>query len=431
MTASALVTKRIAAGDRCLDLDVLRGLAILLILLMNVPHMAVFATTPDWLDPRVPSWTAADRIAWWIVHFLDGTQRGLLELLFGAGIVIMTGVGVATTDRAAVQRLHLRRNLWLAAFGVFQSVVLLWVGDILLSYSVAALLVFPFRALAPRRLLSFGIVLIVIGQAAYLPEYLHARQVTVAAAAGDEAARAEWQARDAKRIPDARLAAVERAARTGTLSDYAPFMRTQWVEVQFKAPGLFYLNVFEAFATMLIGMALWRWRVLGGGASAATYRAMVLGGYGLGVALRVWSGSDALRFDAGAHSGDITGDLSRLAMVVGHVGAISLALRSGAGRWILQPFVATGRMPLTTYLGANILAGFVFAGFGLGLWNRYGYAGFESIAVAIIVVQLAGANLWLRFFASGPLEWLWKSLAYARPQAFRLHGAALRTAITS
>ncbi len=410
---------RIGAGDRSLDLDVLRGLAILLVLLMNVPHMALYATTPDWLDPRVPSWTAADRAVWWIIHYLDGTQRGLLELLFGAGVVIMARVEAPLAQQTGVGALHLRRNLWLGAFGLFQGLALLWVGDILLSYSVAALLVFPFRRLAPRRLLIFGVALIVAGQSVYIPEYLHARQVTAAVATGDPAAIAEWQARDAKRVSDPTLAAAERAARTGTLSDYASFMRGAWAYVQFYNPGLFFLNVFEAFATMMVGMALWRWRVLGGGAATATYGWMIAGGYGLGVALRLWSGNDALRFDAGAHAGDITNDISRLAMVMGHIGLVSLALRGRGGRALLRPFVATGQMPLTTYLGANVLAGTVFAGFGLGLWNRYGYAGFESIAVAVILVQLAGANLWLRMFASGPLEWLWKSLAYGRAQPFR------------
>ena len=431
MTRGQPVLQRIASGDRSLDLDVLRGIAILFILMMNIPHMAVWATTPDWLDPRVPTWTDADRAAWWAVHFLDGTQRGLLELIFGAGIVIMTRVGESRAAQAGAWSLHWRRNVWLAAFGLFQGLVLLWVGDILLSYSVAALLAFPLRQLAPRRLLALGVAIVVAGQTVYIPEYLHARQVAAAAAAGDPAARAEWRARDAKRVPRPPLAAAERAARTGSLAAYASFMRGTWAEVQFRKPGLFFLNVFEAFAMMLIGMALWRLQVLGGGARASTYRWMVVGGYAFGVALRILAGRDALRFDAGAHSGDITSDLTSLAIVFGHVGAISLALRNRLGRKLLQPFVATGRMPLTTYLGANVLAATIFAGFGFGLWNHYGFAGFETIALAIILVQLAGANLWLRLFASGPLEWLWKSLAYRRIQPFSGREPELGAAITS
>ena len=53
------------------------------------------------------------------------------------------------------------------------------------------------------------------------------------------------------------------------------------------------------------------------------------------------------------------------------------------------------------------------------LWGRYSFGALAGIAFAIMGVQLAGANLWLRVFATGPLEWLWKSLAYNRRQPFR------------
>jgi len=144
---------RIARDERIAQLDILRGLAILLILLMNIADMADWQV-PDYFPPRL-GWSVVDRGAWWLHQMLDGTQRGLLELLFGAGVLIMARAAMTPDGPVAVADLYYRRNLWLAAFGVAHGLVLLWPGDILLSYGCAALLVFPFRVLPVRKLLIY------------------------------------------------------------------------------------------------------------------------------------------------------------------------------------------------------------------------------------------------------------------------------------
>lgn len=427
MTAPA----RVAGGARIANLDVLRGLAILFILLLNMPYVAGYAML-DFRDPRIPSWTEADQTAWWIVRFLDGTQRGLLELLFGAGVIIMTRVGAPVADQTGVLALHLRRNLWLMAFGLFHGVVLLWPGDILLSYGVAALLVFPFRKLSPRWLGVIGLALTLAGQFAFVGNHLERVQLAAQLDAGDDRAAQVWRDKSERyTVPDRETMAIERAGRLGDFAENAAFQIEGWRIVQFKDPGIFFLNIYEAFATMLIGAALWKRGLLQGRAPPSTYAWLALGGYGLGLALRTVANLDELRFDAGPRAGDVTGELSRLLIVFGHVAAVNLALTTALGRRLLQPFEATGRMPLTTYMGASIVCGVLFAGWGFGLWGRYGYAGFETIALAIIAAQLIGANLWLRAFATGPLEWLWKSLAYRRSQPFRRRGPMIGTEATA
>ena len=42
-----------------------------------------------------------------------------------------------------------------------------------------------------------------------------------------------------------------------------------------------------------------------------------------------------------------------------------------------------------------------------------------SPALAVMAAQLAFANVWLLFFQAGPVEWVWKSLAYRKAQPFR------------
>jgi uncharacterized protein len=60
----------------------------------------------------------------------------------------------------------------------------------------------------------------------------------------------------------------------------------------------------------------------------------------------------------------------------------------------------------------------LFAPFGLGLWGKFSHAGLAAIATAVIAGQLIFANIWMRFFVAGPLEWLWRSLAYVKWQPF-------------
>src|SRR5687768_2033508 len=152
--------RRVASSERIVALDVLRGIAILFILVMNIPYMGGYATLEP-TDPRVISWTAADQAVFTGVGmFLDGTQRGLLEILFGAGVMIMTRRAMRPDGPVSVADLHYRRNLWLIAFGLFHAFVLMWPGDILFAYGIAALFVFPFRRLGPRTKALIGALFI-------------------------------------------------------------------------------------------------------------------------------------------------------------------------------------------------------------------------------------------------------------------------------
>jgi uncharacterized protein len=77
-------------------------------------------------------------------------------------------------------------------------------------------------------------------------------------------------------------------------------------------------------------------------------------------------------------------------------------------------------MPLTIYLSASIICMLIiFPGFGFGQFGKYGWAGFEAIALAVMAGQLIFANVWMLYFETGPTDWVWKSLAYKQAQPFR------------
>src|SRR5438876_1205546 len=99
-------------------LDMLRGIAILGIFFMNIPFMG--ESIPKlFVDITSIGWTHADQASWYAVQILlEGTQRGLLELLFGAGMMVLAAKAMEPDAPIAIADLYWRRNLWLLAFGI-------------------------------------------------------------------------------------------------------------------------------------------------------------------------------------------------------------------------------------------------------------------------------------------------------------------------
>jgi len=429
--------RRVAKSERIVSLDVLRGIAILAILLMNIPVMGGYGSIEPF-DPRLVSWTAADQTTFRIIgEWFDGTQRGLLELLFGAGIMIMTRAAMTPDGPVAVADLHYRRNLWLIAFGVFHALVLMWPGDILFPYGLVAIFAFPFRTLSPRWKALIGAALIVVAIIPGIMRYqeraeMRAEAQAVAAkvaahkpVANDEQARLDkWNEKVAGYAPLAQNAkkkesvAKEKKARLGPLSDYASFLREIWVKYNFSPES--YFGLAEILGTMLLGMALYQWGILQGRARLGVYVALVVVGYGVGVPTRWLADNTALRFIPDPKASWITWDLARIALTLAHVGLINLILKTVAGARALSVFQAPGRMPLTIYLSASVICMWlIFPGVGFGQFGRHGWAGLEAIALSVVVGQLIFANVWMMFFETGPVDWLWKSLAYRKAQPFR------------
>nr|WP_243848255.1 DUF418 domain-containing protein [Sphingomonas insulae] len=377
-------------------LDILRGVAILAILFMNVSEMGA-SMTANWSDIRHIGWTAADQGAWWLRTLLvEGTARALLEMLFGAGMLILSGrIAAASDDVVAVPLRYGWRNIVLWAFGMVHMFVLLWPGDILHTYALAALLACAFRTLPARALLTVGL------------SYAAFTLATGAVAVGAPVT-----------APSARIAADAAAVRAEDAFGHGD--GAAWVAGQ-RRVGLDRLGddevvfVWEAAATMLVGAALFRWGALQGDWSRRRYRWLLAGGYGIGVPLRLYGAWEATRFDGRVEIAWIWEDVARLAMTCGHVAVIALAIGTVAGARALRPFVAAGRTALTLYVAQTVIVSWlVFSPFGLGLYGAFGWAWLMALALAVNALLLWGANLWLRRYRIAPVEWAWRSLVDLR-----------------
>ena len=152
----------VLADERIGSMDVLRGVAVLGILLMNILGFALpFAAS---FDPTVAGGiTGANRWIWAINTVLfEGKMRAIFSMLFGAGMLVLTSRLEQRGAAAESADIYYRRLLWLVAFGLAHAYFVWW-GDILFFYGVLGLFLFPLRRLAGPTLVAAGLCLLLIG----------------------------------------------------------------------------------------------------------------------------------------------------------------------------------------------------------------------------------------------------------------------------
>lgn len=419
-------------GARIETLDILRGIAILGILYMNIPWMGsagmqAFVTG----DPRLLGWSDADRL--WFNYgypFIFGTQRGMLELLFGATAVILTARIMDRSGPVEVADIYFRRAFWLMIFGVLHGTLFLWYGEIWFAYSLVALPLFLFRRWNPRKLLIGGLVGLALFTGLSLPSSirgvsLYDRVETInVLPAGSKLTEeerkdlAEWTKIKTSVAEAAKEYDGETKARLGGYASNLAFSTKVWMQFNIAGEALPWL--IEAISTMLIGMGLFKIGFLQGKASRRTYWLVLLFGYGIGLAVRIWAFGWSIRHGFPPVELPTFGQFTRLGVSLGHVAAVCLVVRSELGGRMLGVFKAAGRMPMTVYLGHTLICCWLlFPGFGLGLLGRYGQFELVLVATAINAGLVIFCNLWMRGFTMGPAEWLWRWLSYLERPAFR------------
>jgi uncharacterized protein len=418
-----------APTDRRIEaLDFVRGVALCGILLMNITGFGL----PDaYTNPaNAGGATGANLWAWIITQVgFEGTQRALFSMLFGASTILLVS-RLERSGRTDAADIYYRRNLWLIGFGMINAFIFLWWGDILYSYGVTALFLFPFRKLAPKWLIVIGAAGFLAGAAwngydtvRLLDKYDAYAEANAAQAAhrplteAQQGALTAWsEAREEfKSTPEEINQAIERHH-----SGYAVmFWRVAGANAESQS-WYVYRYFFDIFSMMLVGMALFRLGVLTNDRPASLYWAMLVGGYAIGLTVNIaetrWIIDHQFSAISFAQS-NISYDLGRLTTAIGHLGALLLFVRSGALGWLRRAFAAVGQMAVTNYLTHSVVCGLFFSGFGFfGALQRYQL---YYVVFTIWVVQLIVSPLWLRHFRFGPVEWLWRSLTYLKLQPMR------------
>lgn len=401
-----------AGAQRIVAIDVLRGVVLLGILVMNVSFMGwpdAWAMEPlTFVDD-----TPAERGLWLLAEvFANMKMMSIFSLLFGAGIVMVADRAAAAGKSPAA--LHYKRMAWLLVFGLVH-LFLFWHGDILAIYALVGSVVFllrrvPVRWLVVLGLTSLGVTFVIwLGFAALVAVLEHQ----------DPAAAAEIDAYDA--------AGVEETIanyRGGPLSQMRSRVPSGLFMLLFLGPILYY---WWPAGMMLLGMAAMKTRLITGELHAKVYARMLAVGLVVGLPL-----SAALAWihlhDESEHASVMFLSMAAhfaatLPMVCGWIGGVLLLCKQPWFAKLSHPLACVGRMALTNYLSQTLIVTFIFYGHGLGYFAKLQRPAMFAIVLGVWALQLAWSPLWLARFRFGPMEWLWRSLTYARLEPMRRRAA--------
>lgn len=371
----AQAERPVTGAERILALDVLRGFAMIGVLIAY--SMWSLGTAPE------ESWSPLDKRLDEIASFvIDGKFYTILAFLFGLGFSIQ--VGRAPDDAAAVE-IYCRRLAVLAGIGLIHA-LLLRNGDILLPYALTGFLLVPFRHASNRVLIGSAFAIL----------FLNA------------AVRAFWS--------DLGLPSLDRPQ-----LENAPYLieNVTWVRYWYSTAIFTWPTNLAMF---LFGFCAGRNRLLV--TLAATPRklaAIVVLGLtaGAGFYLARTELVQALPGTARVYSvAWLLYTFHCWGMSSAYAALLFLGLRSEAGRAVLSPLAAIGRLALTNYLlQASIIVPLCLA---FGWFDHFTPVGALLLAAGVLAFEVPFSVFWVRHFQFGPAEWVWRLLTYQKLPPLRL-----------
>jgi len=429
--APAITVSPIAAKSRIQSLDVLRGFALLGILLMNILVFAFpFAA---YTDPRIDGATEGINLAVFAVMdvLVEGSMRAIFSMLFGAGMLIF--LAKRDIDVATLRGLFYRRTVLLIIFGLVNAYIFIWPGDILYTYGMAGLLLYFFRDFSAVRLTKYALAIFLFLGIIHISLHMNARALrndvkTVEAlpvgtslSVEQEQTLADWETFLEEQFISPELIQLEYEAKKSGYIDnviaYAPF------NFMLQTVVLLFSTLWDVLAMMLLGMAFFKWGLLDASRSSRDYWLLAIAGIGLGLPLNyletaTYISSGFEIYWAGGFRPSY--DVSRLCLAVGYIGIIMLICKHALVPWFRSALAAVGQLALSNYLAQSVICNFIFMGFGLGLFGDLQRYQAYLVVLGVWIFQIIFSLIWLRFYRFGPAEWLWRSLTYKQAQPLRL-----------
>ena len=371
-------TGPVRESARITSLDLIRGVAVLGILLMNAvsfkfdlpPYLNLSAGGSEtWLD-----WT----VGIFGEIFIDQKFMGLFSLLFGAGLILFIDRASARGRHAVV--LNLWRNALLLIIGILHF--MLWDGDVLMVYAISSVFLVVLRNLSNKALIFLGVVVFALSVAcALLAQY----------------------------IADTTGTSLSGIWTPGEIDT------EDWIGV----PILFGYFL-RGLGMILIGAGLYRTGFMNGELPSATYRRTAIIGLGIGLPLATLGVIITAVYDYSreiAFIGQIPNTLGTIPASLGYMSLIIL-WNSRKENWLKLRLRAVGRMALTNYLTQTILGVLVLTVL-LGDADWVNRAAILLFVFAVWVLQLWWSKAWLGRFLFGPAEWLWRTATYRSGQPIR------------
>jgi uncharacterized protein len=396
------IIKPVVNNERLDNLDVIRGVALLGILLMNIQAFAM--TFSAYSNPTsYGDLTGINFIIYYFSHvFADQKFMTIFSTLFGVGIILMADNIEA--KRGLPKRVHYKRMFILAVLGLLHA-YFLWFGDILFAYAFAGVIVYGARNKSIKFLLVFAFCLVTICSLMMLLvglslPYLSAEELAIM---------------NTDLSPTDDFIAQEQLANIGSWFAQADQRYRMALEMQQNLA--FYLP--RIVGLMMVGMALYK---LGFFAGKYKNNTLIVNGiFALMLALVIIISGVEYNFAVNwslesMFIGIQFNYWGSILMAYGYLCLLVVFCRAQSGQWLKHALASVGRMALTNYLLQSLFCGFIFYGWGLGLfgstqrWEQF------AIVICIWLLQLILSTWWMSRFQFGPIEWLLRSATYAKVQ---------------
>ncbi|MBA4313549.1 MAG: hypothetical protein C0417_13070 [Chlorobiaceae bacterium] len=390
-------------------IDILRGLSIFGILLMNI---VIFSLPTKMFDVSTHPWPSTmDVLAnWFTVFFVKDKFYHLFALLFGVSFsIMMERTKSRNTDFSSF---YSRRLIVLFIIGLIHG-FLIWSGDVLVIYSILGFILLLIRNHTPNRLLLYAIISISIP--IIIPVVKKVFEMTTLNSSPEDGSTNYY-------TQAMRQLFVYGKGSFSQITDY----RAAEV-LHFYISGLDSFTV-RAFSMMVLGLFLWRKGVI----QNIKQHLPLLKNF-MWFFLAIGFAGQFLRVTADEFSfpHDDTYPLIKLATLCLNVYSVPL-LAFGYAIAILQliqnvklykifaPIGYVGRMAITNYLFHSIFFTTIFYGYGFGLYGEIEPACGILLSTGMFIFQIGFSNWWLNKFRFGPIEWIWRSLTYGSIQRLRI-----------
>jgi uncharacterized protein len=423
----------VTQASRVQSVDTLRGVAILGILMMNI--LAFALPSVSYLNPMEPTatefsgeFTGLNQLVWYIQYFIfDMKFITTFSMLFGAGVIFMHNrASAAQGAKASFAKVYYSRLGWLLLFGILHA-YLLWYGDILFSYALCGLLLYPARRLKPATLALIGVVLLLIGTLLVSGlgvglGYLNDQAAQGRAAIAAEQTPTEMQSSLMKNIPERGISWIETE---NSVQEEVQSMQGSYLEVIKKNAGqtlvmqlfLFPLMTFWRCAgLMFIGMALAKIGFFSATLSSKVYTMAIVLGAIISVPL-MWVGANSLienQFEMTRYF-LIDGQYNSIASIfvaIAYAAIVMRAVQLGVLESLRARLAAVGQMAFTNYLMQTVICCTIFYGWGLGYFANFERQVLPLFVLGVWALQLILSPIIIKRYGAGPIERVWRWLTY-------------------
>ncbi|HZG70063.1 MAG TPA: DUF418 domain-containing protein [Chondromyces sp.] len=376
--------------ERIVQLDILRGAALLGIFLVN---MISFHSPYLYYNPY-EWWDAAKDYQnfQWIDVFVQASFYPLFAMMFGYGAAMQRERAIE--KGLTYWRIGIRRFSFLLLIGMLHA-FLIWSGDILINYAVFGLVLLLFLPLSGRMLLILGSILL------FLPNLFLSIMMLLMAQA-DPTSVSVWT--DISGITNSIS-----AYGSGTFQEITVQRFHDWYAVN-GPENVFYLFI-SIFPLLLIGAGAQKVRLFRLWALKPKMAMQVAVAFVLtGVIIK----SFPILFEPNLAYLFVQDSIGGPLLAIGYAAFISWAAGFSKIGKTLYPLASAGRMSLTNYLLQSIIGTLIFYHYGMGLYGQITLTTGIWLVFAIFALQVILSELWLKRFNRGPVEYIWRLATYGR-----------------